>query len=345
MDPLRLTPADATALRTAFAHKDRDGAIAARGDEVILDGRRLAMPKGKGAPERPAVAGDGSRAAWIRDGSVEVVDVKSGFASKLRQLATWHAITPMRPALAVDLSQDGATLAYLSEDRLHLQTGEQHRFFDLPAKPADLECLPGGRTAVETQYGTYLLVDEQGQAEPLPLAAFDPEGAAARRRSAEAALPDLAATELDTLLEDFGTALRGAQASPDGRRVALQVADRHLLLDRRTGQRTELGRGPGTPPSWSPDGSFLAADLHEGAFVLRGAERSRPLPGPAAGARFDADGRGLTLRDGRHVALDQVFDGWTLDMGTGLLRTGGDDLQVVVRDNTVQIGAVRLEQR
>jgi hypothetical protein len=84
-------------------------------------------------------------------------------------------------------------------------------------------------------------------------------------------------TELHSLLRDLWTIhnVDEAAVSPDGRRLALVIAESLFVADAATGQsRTELGKYG--EPTWSPDGSRIAA-FFDGGLALIDARTRREI--------------------------------------------------------------------
>ena len=200
--PAPLSPAEASAMRRAFgsdreseAGHDGRREVATSGDRIVLRygrGKEAEVAKVSeedGPPARPSISADGSRLAYVRrppkgGGHIETMRADTGPVGKVERTLSWHSLATTYPIEAVDLSEDGTSMAYVSPSRITvapvpgLEGSERSlgmpEMDGIPALATDVEFLPGGRVAVETGAGTYLLLDPQGNLSPVSPAVLRP---------------------------------------------------------------------------------------------------------------------------------------------------------------------------
>lgn len=348
----------------AFSDPKRDAsggrrAVAIDGNNVVLhdgsDRVTLATPNVDGIPYQPTIAGDGSRAAWLRkvaDGGhehIEVTTVHTGFLGSLKRMVGRNYITMSSQLTALDLNHDGTRLACLSPDKVTLYPLERGGAWSHHALPSatpgavgvqqaavDVEFMADGNVAVLTDARTAYRFDEKGNVTRLSLP--HPE--------AEDRLSGLDPEERTALLDTYGDALQAAVIGPDARHCVLQVrhgsATRNLILDRQTREIGVIGDGPARPPMWSPDGRFVATAAEDGAMVQPVFGQARPLAADLSGARWADDSRGFIGADGQPIPLSRALTGWEIDLGASTSVPSGN---VVQRDDHVTINGIRVQRR
>jgi hypothetical protein len=329
--------------------EQRDGRIVLRGEG---DGIDLAVPNREGAPYRPTISGDGTRAAWLRREPgraehIEVTRVRTGLLGSLRRLTGRQYISFSDRVEALDLNHDGSRLACLSPGKVTLYPVEAHGPWlrhDLPVaapgaegvqqRAVDVECVGDDAVAVLTEAGTAYQVDASGAVTLLSLP---------HDRSAVKALDPEEGTRL---LDRYGDALQGVSVGPDTRHCVLSVRHgghiRSLALDRQTGDVRYIGDGPGGAPMWSPDGLFVAVPGQDGSVVQPVLGHPRPLDVDLAGARWTEDSRGFLLADGQKIPLSRALTGWEMDLGASSVPSEG---QVLREADHVVIAGVRVQRR
>lgn len=339
-NPADLSLQDAARLRRAFGSPERDasdvGRVAwTRGDAVVLseNGKDtvVAVPNRDGTPSHPSLSADGTRLATLRTDSdggtrIEVTPAATGLLGGVQRLLSSSVIGTGARILAVDLSDDGDLLAFLTDDAsLHVSpTMGSHRtlsvWMGMPEIDGvkqmgrDLEFLSDGRVAIETTTGAWFVTDF-GSFSRAALRLVDPDGYAACVRETMARVPALSETQAQALVERFGRAAAAACPSPDGQVVLVQAPVspgrvQNHLLEPCSGREATLGQSAPHPPEWLQSG------------------------------------RGVRIPDGPFACLDEIFPAWGRDLGQESLQQRQREAGGIVReDGFVIVGGVRIPRR
>lgn len=302
LSPPSLPPADAHALKRAFSGR-KHADVSTDGDRearlvgcrlVVHDGRGdtfIAGPKPNGdIPVRPSLSGDGRRVAWATEGEggvprgVTLSSARGGLLGAVERFCWGRTSLPVDAGAAFDLSPNGRKVAFTRDDAIVVAatavTGGCVTAM-LPAvdlyvqRAADVEFLPSGRVAVETEWGTFHVVDtERNETTAVSQREFDRGAWEKRALAMSRAMPDLTSGEVAFLLDRYGDTPVAAVASPDRSRVLVQLAraEEHaenMLIHRASGKRFSLGPSalpdadrPASLPRWTADGRAVILDGH-----------------------------------------------------------------------------------
>lgn len=281
-----LSPSDADRVRRAFSCGKRADAGDGAGVELV-GGRVTAKKDGEawlpdpsgayGNPESPSISDDGTQIALVYDshlGDSRVMELISTAREDWKSIRCLSTMGATGGVAAADVAPEGNEVALVSKEgdvRVSPTYGHngpeyKSRLVDaLGARlgAADVEFLPGRRLAIATSYGTYLLMDLEGNTSCLPMRSFDPEGWESLCREAEERLAVLGPDERVAILDEFGKAAVAAHACPDGRLALVQIQrdEEHvenLVLERKTGRRASMGLSLLEAPVWSPTGLSLS---------------------------------------------------------------------------------------
>ena len=301
---------------------------------VLIEGDRecvVAQPSREGKPSHPAISGDGRRMAVVRTDPqgrtcVEVTDVATGPLGWLQRLGSSVTTTTLSEIVAVDLSDDGRELGFLTSDgALHVSPTRSDRngrsvWMGLPAvegsrsRGRDLSLLSDGRLAVQTESGAWLITDGTTTMRAR-LADVDPENHARVTRDWGARLPQADAARIEHLVDRFGACATDLSVAPNGSAALVQMPSgdgrvRNVLIELESGREADLGI-------------------------------SHPMP-----AVWRDEGREVVVADGVSARLSRVFPGWDRDLGQADLARRRDEVGTVHHEEAfLVVNGVRIPRR